>query len=232
MKRLRKADERGHFDHGWLKTSHTFSFGHYFDPEWNGFHTLRVINEDFVAPGQGFGTHGHKDMEIITIVLSGELEHKDSLGNGEVLRPGELQRMTAGSGIRHSEFNPSASSPTHLYQIWVLPEAKDLVPGYEQRPFPQKEQRDKWRLVASRDGRDGSLTIRQRADLWLTTVTAGKSVSKPAAPGTHGWLQVLSGAITVDGRSLEPGDALYWTEAEPLEVHATAESQVLLFELA
>lgn len=231
MKQVRRAEDRGYFDHGWLKTAHTFSFGHYFDPAWNGFHTLRVINEDVVAPGQGFGMHGHKDMEIVTIVLQGELEHKDSLGNGEVLRPGELQRMTAGSGIRHSEFNPSSSQPTHLYQIWLFPEEKDLTPGYEQKPFPREEQLNQWRLVASRDGRDGSLTIQQRANLWLTDLSAGQSLRKDLSTSHKGWLQILKGQFLIDGHEVQAGDALYWSEEDRLDVVTKADGQLLLFEL-
>src|SRR6516164_8590307 len=176
MIQVRKAVERGHFDHGWLNTYHTFSFADYYDPAQMGFRALRVINEDRVAPGQGFGMHGHRDMEIVTIVLEGALEHRDSLGNGEVLRPGELQRMTAGTGIRHSEFNPSAKEPVHLYQIWLLPSQNGLQPGYEQKAFPREEQRDRLRLVASPDGRDGSLFIHQDAELYLASLAEGKTV--------------------------------------------------------
>src|SRR5262245_31976479 len=169
MIRLRRAAERGHFNFGWLDTYHTFSFGEYFDPKHTQFRALRVMNEDRVAPGQGFGMHGHRDMEIVTIVLSGALEHRDSLGNGEVLRPGELQRMSAGTGIRHSEFNPSPSEPTHLYQIWLLPERQGLTPSYEQKAIPAG-QRNQLRLVASPDAADGSLTIHQDARLYLGQV--------------------------------------------------------------
>src|SRR3954468_4378211 len=164
---IRKSADRGHFDHGWLDTYHTFSFADYYDPANMGFRSLRVMNEDRVAPGGGFGMHGHRDMEIVTCVLSGALEHKDSLGHGEVLRPGEFQHRTAGRGIRHSEFNPSASEPVHLYQIWLLPERAGLTPSYEQKAFAESEKRDRWRLVASPDGGDGSLTIRQDARLYL-----------------------------------------------------------------
>src|SRR6476661_3998059 len=163
MFQVRKAEERGHFNHGWLDTAHTFAFADYYDPRHMGFRALRVINEDRVQPGQGFGTHGHRDMEIVTVVLEGALEHRDSLGNGEVLRPGELQRMTAGTGIRHSEFNPSEAEPVHLYQIWLMPERNGLTPSYEQKPIPTDGDPGRLRLVASPDGRDGSLTIRQDA---------------------------------------------------------------------
>src|SRR5437588_5913412 len=167
MIRIRKASERGHFDHGWLDTYHTFSFGDYYDPAHMGFRALRVINDDRVQPGQGFGMHGHRDMEIITYVLEGTLEHRDSLGNGEVLRPGELQHMTAGTGVRHSEFNPSETEAVHLYQIWLLPDRRSLPPGYEQTAFPAAERQGRLRVVASPDGRDGSLRIHQDATLSL-----------------------------------------------------------------
>src|SRR5437016_6639477 len=176
MLKVRHSSERGHFDHGWLNTYHTFSFADYFDPKQMGFRSLRVINEDRVAPGQGFGTHGHRDMEIVTVVLSGALEHRDSLGNGEVLRPGEVQRMTAGTGIRHSEFNPSSAEPVHLYQIWLLPERAGLTPGYEQKAFPDADKHNRWRVVASRDARDGSLTIHQDATISLAKLDAGQDL--------------------------------------------------------
>src|SRR6516164_11143998 len=174
MIQVRKAVERGHFDHGWLNTYHTFSFADYYDPAQLGFRSLRVINDDRVAPGQGFGMHGHRDMEIVTYVLDGALEHRDSMGNGSVLRPGELQRMTAGTGIRHSEFNPSDREPVHLYQIWLLPERRGLQPGYEQKAFPEAERQGTLRLVASPTGERGSLTIRQDARLYLATLLDGE----------------------------------------------------------
>src|SRR5262245_15196351 len=177
MLTIRLRNQRGHFDHGWLNTYHTFSFADYFDPAHHNFRALRVINEDRVAPGQGFGMHGHRDMEIVTIVLSGALEHRDSLGNGEVLRPGELQRMTAGTGIRHSEFNPSDKEPVHLYQIWLLPERAGLKPGYEQKPFDPVEKHNRLRLVASPDAADGSLTIHQDARLYLADLDASGKVT-------------------------------------------------------
>ena len=170
MIRLRKSAERGHFDHGWLDTRHTFSFSRYHDPRYMGFRALRVVNEDRVQPGQGFGIHGHEDMEIVTYVLSGALAHRDSLGTGSTLRPGELQRMTAGTGITHSEFNPSKTEPVHFYQIWLLPEREGLEPSYEQRAFPEEERHNRLRLVASSDGSDGSLIIRQHARLFLATL--------------------------------------------------------------
>jgi redox-sensitive bicupin YhaK (pirin superfamily) len=191
MIRVRRASERGHFDHGWLDTFHTFSFARYYDPGHMGFRSLRVINEDRVAPGRGFGTHPHEDMEIVTYVLSGALAHRDSLGTGSTIRPGELQRMTAGTGITHSEFNPSDAEPVHLYQIWLLPEREGLEPSYEQRAFPEDERRNRLRLVASPDGQDGSLSIRQDARLYLATLDGGREASHELAPGRHAWVQVL-----------------------------------------
>ena len=188
MIRVRRASERGHFDHGWLDTYHTFSFSRYYDPRQMGFRSLRVINEDRVAPGRGFGTHPHEDMEIVTYVLDGALAHRDSLGTGSTIRPGELQRMTAGTGIMHSEFNPSETEPVHLYQIWLLPEREGLEPSYEQRAFPEEERHNRLRLVASPDGRDGSLTIRQDARLYLGSLDGGREVcaradARTATPG-------------------------------------------------
>src|SRR4051794_4156390 len=206
MIRIRKAGERGHFDHGWLDTYHTFSFADYYDSAHMGFRALRVINEDRVRPGHGFGMHGHRDMEIVTCVLEGALQHRDSLGSGAVLRPGELQRITAGTGVMHSEFNPSATEPVHLYQIWLLPERKGLTPDYEQRAFDPGERDGRLRLVASRDGRDGSLTVHQDAELYLATLRPGGRVRHELRDGRHAWLQVARGGVTVNGRSLSEGD--------------------------
>jgi redox-sensitive bicupin YhaK (pirin superfamily) len=231
MMHVRKAGARGHADHGWLDTRHTFSFADYFDPAHMGFRTLRVINEDRVQPGQGFGTHGHRDMEIVTCVLSGALEHRDSLGNGSVLRAGELQRMTAGTGVRHSEFNPSATEPVHFYQIWLLPERKGLEPGYEQRRFDPQEQRGRWRLVASGQGRDGSLTIRQDADLFLSSLAAGQRVAHAFGAGRHGWLQVLRGRVEANGVALAAGDGVAVSDEARLEVAGLEEAEVMLFDL-
>src|ERR1041384_7639919 len=183
MLRIRKAHERGHANHGWLDTYHTFSFADYYDPANMGFRSLRVINEDRVAPGQGFGMHGHRDMEIVTLVLAGALEQRDNLGNGSVLRPGELQRMSAGTGIRHSEFNPSNDTPVHLYQIWLLPSAKNLTPSWEQKAFAADGKRDRFQLVASPDGRDGALTIHQDAELYLAELTPGPTLTPPLRSG-------------------------------------------------
>lgn len=232
MKQVRYGSDRGHLNHGWLDTYHTFSFGDYQDPAQMGFRALRVINEDRVAPGQGFGMHGHRDMEIVTLVLEGALEHRDSLGNGEVLTPGELQRMTAGSGIRHSEFNPSATDAVHLYQIWLLPEQRGIVPSYEQRRFSLEEQLGRWQVVASRDAREGSLVIHQDATLFLATVPEGESLSKTFAANRHGWLQVLRGRVDVGGIELAAGDGLALSDERELEVRAGDRSELLLFDLA
>lgn len=232
MLRIRRGRDRGHFNHGWLDTYHTFSFGDYFDPDQMAFRSLRVMNEDRVQPGQGFGMHGHRDMEIVTYVLSGALEHRDSLGNGSVLRPGELQRMTAGSGIRHSEFNPSASEPVHLYQIWLLPERKGLEPSYDQRPFPAAGRRGKWQLTASPDGRDGSLAIRQDAEIYLAELAPGESLDFALKSGRHAWLQTLRGDVQVNGQPLAAGDGAAISEESSLSVRADGAAEVMLFNLA
>jgi redox-sensitive bicupin YhaK (pirin superfamily) len=231
MLQIRRAGERGHFNHGWLDTYHTFSFADYYDPDSMGFRALRVINEDRVAPGQGFGTHGHRDMEIVTIVLEGALEHRDSLGNGAVLPPGELQRMSAGTGIRHSEFNPSATEPVHLYQIWLLPDRQGLTPSYEQKAFPAAEKAGRFRLVASPDARDGSLAIHQDATLYLATLEKGQEVRHDLKPGRHAWLQVLRGAVAVNDQALSAGDGVAVSDEAALRVRATAPAEVLLFDL-
>ena len=232
MIRVHKAGERGHFDHGWLDTYHTFSFADYYDPAHMGFRALRVINEDRVQPGQGFGAHGHKDMEIVTLVLEGALEHRDSLGNGSVLRPGELQRMTAGTGVRHSEFNPSEKEWVHLYQIWLLPERNGLEPSYEQLAVGEDEKHGRFRLVASPDGGDGSLTICQDARLYLASLAAGQSVSHEIEHGRAVWLQVLRGSVNALGRDSEAGDGLAVTDENAISVRAAGPSEVLLFDLA
>jgi redox-sensitive bicupin YhaK (pirin superfamily) len=232
MIRVRKASERGHFDHGWLDTYHTFSFSRYYDPRHMSFRALRVINEDRVQPGRGFGTHGHEDMEIVTYVLSGALAHKDSLGTGSAIRPGELQRMTAGTGISHSEFNPSQTEPVHLYQIWLLPEQEGLDPSYEQKAFPEEERANRLRLVASPDGSDGSLTIRQDARLFLSTLDEGHEVSKEIPSGRHAWLQVLRGSVSLNGQAMSAGDGAAVSEESALAIRAESSSEVLLFDLA
>jgi redox-sensitive bicupin YhaK (pirin superfamily) len=231
MMYVRKANERGHFDHGWLDTYHTFSFDQYYDPRHMGFRALRVMNEDRVEEGQGFGMHGHRDMEIVTYVLEGELEHKDSMGNGSILKAGELQRMTAGTGVRHSEFNPSEKQPVHLYQIWLLPDRKGLTPGYEERRFEPSETHNRLRLVASREGRDDSLKIHQDADVYLSSLDAGRQVKHPLRPGRHGWLQVLRGQVDVNGVSLNEGDGAAISEEANLDIASQDKSEILLFDL-
>jgi redox-sensitive bicupin YhaK (pirin superfamily) len=232
MLRLRRAAERGQADHGWLKTAHTFSFADYFDPAHMGFRSLRVMNEDRVAPGQGFGAHSHRDMEVLSYVLEGELEHRDSLGNGSVLRPGELQRMTAGTGVRHSEFNPSESAPVHFYQIWLLPESTGLSPGYEQRAFPEAEKDGKWRLVASRGGRDGSLTVHQDAEVFLAVLRPGQVLRHELRPGRHAWLQALRGRVEVNGQVLDTSDGAAVSDERVLTVRGVGAAEVMLFDLA
>jgi redox-sensitive bicupin YhaK (pirin superfamily) len=233
MIRVRRSDERGHFDHGWLDTYHTFSFAGYYDPAHMAFRALRVMNEDTVTPGKGFGTHGHKDMEILTYVLEGALEHRDSLGHGEILRPGEFQRMTAGTGIRHSEFNPSAGDPVHLYQIWLLPEREGLEPGYEQKAFVPAGRADRLQLVASPDGSEGSLTIRQDARVYLADLSAGHSVESRLSQGRHSWVQVLRGAAEVNGTPLSAGDGAAVSEEEALTLTAAAApAELMVFDLA
>src|SRR5438034_6253935 len=208
MIRVRKAGERGHFDHGWLDAYHTFSFGDYYDPAHLGFRSLRVINDDRVQPGQGFGMHGHRDMEIVTYVLEGALEHKDSMGNGSILRAGQLQRMTAGTGVRHSEFNPSDKEAVHLYQIWLVPERNGLTPSYEELALAEEEKRGRFRLVASPGGADGSLTIHQNARLYLASLLPGQVVARPIEPGRAAWLQVLRGSVSFLGNDLSADDGV------------------------
>src|SRR6267378_111389 len=227
-----KAKDRGHFDHGWLDTHHTFSFGDYYDPAHMGFRTLRVINDDRVQPGQGFGMHGHRDMEIVTYVLEGALEHKDSMGNGSAIRAGELQRMTAGTGVRHSEFNPSDKEWVHLYQIWLLPERTGLRPSYEELTLGEAQKRGRFRLVASPDGADGSLTIHQDARLYLASLLPGQAVAHPIEPGRAAWLQVLRGNVNLLGNDLSVGDGVAVTDENAISVQAAVPSEVLLFDLA
>jgi quercetin 2,3-dioxygenase len=232
MIRVRKAAERGHFDHGWLDTYHTFSFGDYSAPAHMGFRSLRVINDDRVQPGQGFGMHGHRDMEIVTYVLEGALQHKDSLGNGSIIRAGELQRMTAGTGVRHSEFNPSDKEAVHLYQIWLLPERKALKPSYQELALDEAQKRGRFRLVASPDGSDGSLTIHQDARLYLASLSPGEGVAHEIDRGRSAWLQVLRGSVNVLGHDLAAGDGVAVTDENAISIQATVPSEVLLFDLA
>jgi redox-sensitive bicupin YhaK (pirin superfamily) len=228
---VRKSERRGHADHGWLDTRHTFSFGDYVDPEHMGFRVLRVINEDRVAPGTGFGMHRHRDMEIISYVVSGALEHKDSMGHGAVLKPGEVQRISAGSGIAHSEFNPSNSEPVHFLQIWLLPQAPGLSPNYEQRAYPASERQGRLRLVASPDGSDGSVTIQQDARMYAALLGPGQSLAYQLANDRHAWLQVVMGTITVNKVSLQAGDGAAISGETSLTIAATAPSELLLFDL-
>lgn len=231
MIQVRKALERGHADHGWLNAYHTFSFASYRDPRHMGFRVLRVMNEDRVAPGEGFGTHPHDNMEIVTYVLEGALEHKDSMGNGEVLRPGEFQRMSAGTGITHSEFNPSHTEPVHLYQIWLYPDRRGLEPSYEQKRFPESEQRNRLRRVASPTAEDGSLTIHQDARIYLSQITTGNQVTHELADGRYAWLQVLRGSVNVNGTDLGTSDGAAVGEESTLSINATSDAEIMLFDL-
>jgi redox-sensitive bicupin YhaK (pirin superfamily) len=229
---IRPAHERGVANFGWLDSRHTFSFGRYYDPKHMGFGPLRVINEDRVRPGGGFDTHGHRDMEIISYVLDGALEHKDSIGTGSVIRPGDVQRMSAGSGIRHSEFNHSKSEPVHFLQIWLLPEQNGLPPSYEQKSFPDSEKRGRLRLVASQDGRDGSVVIRQDADLYASLLGAGEQVTHTLRSGRSAWLQVMRGAVNVNGQALRAGDGAAVSSEPVLTIAATSsDTEILLFDL-
>ena len=225
------AGERFHTDIGWLDSRHTFSFGDHYDPERAGFHALRVINDDRVAPGKGFGTHGHRDMEIISYVLEGELSHKDSMGTGSVIRPGDVQRMSAGSGVRHSEFNASAIEVVHFLQIWVIPEKAGIKPSYEQKAFPASERQGKLRLVASRDGRDGSVTIHQDAALYLGLLEKGERTTYEPGPGRHAWVHVARGEIELNGKRLGEGDGAAVTDEKRLELAGKSSAEVLVFDL-
>ncbi len=231
MIRVRKAGDRGHADHGWLDTWHTFSFADYLDPEHVHFRTLRVLNEDRVAPGTGFPMHPHRDMEIVTVILSGALQHRDSMGTSSVIRPGEVQRMSAGTGVVHSEFNPSDEEPVHLLQIWILPGEKGLTPSYEQKAFPAGERRARWRLVASPDGAEGSVTVRQDVKLYTTLLEPGESVSHDLAAGRHAWLQVARGAVALNGESLRAGDGAGVSGEPRLELRADEAAELYLFDL-
>ena len=227
---LRKSEDRGHANHGWLDSYHTFSFADYYDPQWMGYRSLRVINDDLVMPGMGFGTHPHRDMEIISYVLSGAIEHKDSMGNGRVIRAGELQYMSAGSGVRHSEFNPSKDEAVHLLQIWIQPDAKGVKPRYAEKNYSAAPT-GKFNLVASKSGRDGSIAIHQDADLSFAKLDAGQKVSQPLAKGRHAWIHVAEGEVELNGVKLSGGDAIGMSEENVLNISATKASQVLLFDL-
>jgi quercetin 2,3-dioxygenase len=229
---LRRAADRGHADHGWLNSFHTFSFADYHDPRHMGFRALRVINDDTVAPGRGFGSHPHRDMEIISYVLEGELGHRDSMGNGSVILPGEVQRMSAGTGVVHSEQNPSQTKPVHFLQIWIVPDRRGHEPGYEQRAFPPAERAGKLRLVASPDGADGSVTIHQDARLYTTTLAEGDRVEHLVAPGRHAWIHVARGAATVGEHALGAGDGAHTSDAGAVSlVGGAGGGEVLVFDL-
>jgi len=229
---LRPSNKRGHANHGWLDSYHTFSFANYYDPNHMGFRALRVINEDRVQPGRGFGTHGHRDMEIITYVLEGAVEHKDSLGNGAIVTPGEVQRMSAGTGIMHSEFNPSQTEPVHFLQIWILPDQQGLQPSYEQRAFELEQRQGKLRLIAAKDGRDGAVTIHQDVDLYSAVLQPGDRVSHQLQPNRYGWLQVAQGAASLNGYALKAGDGVAVSQAESLNINTDSGAEILLFDLA
>jgi redox-sensitive bicupin YhaK (pirin superfamily) len=231
MVKIRKAKERGHANHGWLDTYHTFSFADYWDPRHMGWGPLRVINEDRVAGGTGFPTHPHRDMEIITYVLEGALEHRDSLGTGSVIRPGEVQRMSAGTGVRHSEYNASKTEPVHLLQIWIEPSRAGIAPGYEQKTFPESERRGKLRLIAAADGRDGAVTIHQDAAVYATTLARGERVEHAVAAGRLGWLQIARGALLLNGERLDQGDGAALENERRVTLEALEPAEALLFDL-
>lgn len=229
---IRHARERGHFDHGWLNTYHTFSFDQYYDPRFMGFRQLRVINEDFVAAGRGFPMHGHRDMEIITYLLEGALQHEDSMGNGSIIRPGDVQRMTAGTGVRHSEKNASRGESVHLLQIWILPDTVGLEPGYEQKAFGEDERRGQLRLIASNDGRSGSVTVHQDVSLFASILGEGESVRYDMDQTRYGWIQVARGVISVNGQRAGQGDGAIAMGESSLEIAAEVPAELLLFDLA
>ena len=230
MMRIRPAAERGHFDHGWLNTYHSFSFADYYDPQHMGYRSLRVINEDKVAPDRGFGKHPHADMEILTYVLEGELGHQDSMGNGSVIRPGDVQRMSAGTGVTHSEMNPNKKDAVHFYQIWILPKQKGLKPSYEQKAFPDRAGR--LRVVASPDGRDGSITVHQDMTLEAALLKAGDKVEHPLAANRYAWVQVAKGSVTIDGKTLAAGDGAALKGEGTFAITAASNAEVLVFDLA
>ena len=228
---MRQAADRGHADHGWLDTRHTFSFASYYDPRFVGFRALRVINEDRVAPGQGFPTHAHRDMEIISYVLEGGLEHRDSLGTGSVIRPGDVQRMSAGTGVRHSELNASTSEPVHFLQIWIEPATTGIAPGYEQKAFSDEDKRGRLRLVASPDGADGSVTIHQDVRVYATRLAPGLEVVHRLAPGRHAWVQVARGALSLGGQRLGEGDGAAVSDESTLKLVGGKDAEALVFDL-
>ncbi|MEO9150286.1 MAG: pirin family protein [Burkholderiaceae bacterium] len=227
----RRAEDRGRADFGWLDSRHTFSFGHYHDLQHMGFGPLRVINEDRVHPGRGFDTHAHNDMEILSYVIDGELAHKDSIGTGSVIRPGDLQRMTAGTGVRHSEFNASQTAPVHFLQIWILPERRGLAPGYEQKSFSHEDKAGALRLIGSRDGRDGSVTIHQDVSLYATVLTEGQRVIHELADDRKAWIQIVRGEVRVGDMQLKAGDGAALTGAASISIEGASDAEVLLFDM-
>ena len=229
---VRQANDRGRANFGWLNSRHTFSFGHYYDPQFMGFGPVRVINEDRVQPGRGFDTHGHSNLEIISYVIDGALEHKDSMGTGSVIRPGDVQRMSAGTGVRHSEFNASDTELVHFLQIWILPEKDGLQPSYEQKTFSDDEKRGQLRLVGSADGRDGSITIHQDVDLYASLLEAGETVSHTIAEGRKGWVQVAKGSAALNGAPLAAGDGVAVDGAATITLSDASGAEVLLFDMS
>lgn len=229
---IRKSEERGHFDLGWLDTYHTFSFDQYKDPAHMHFRSLRVINEDRVAPGQGFPTHSHRDMEIITYILTGALEHRDSMGNGSVIRPGDVQRMTAGTGVSHSEFNPSETEGLHLLQIWILPKAHGLTPGYEEKHFAEEERRGRLRVIASNDGREGSVSINQDARVYASLLEGGQIITHALQPSRYAWIQLARGTLRLNDLELKQGDGAAVSKESDLTIEAHDQAELLLFDLA
>ena len=232
MMTIRPAEERGHADHGWLDSYHTFSFANYYDPQQMGFRSLRVINEDRVEGGQGFGAHPHRDMEILSYVIDGALSHRDSMGTGSVIRPGDVQRMSAGSGVTHSEFNASKSELVHFLQIWLLPRERGIKPGYEQKTFDKDEKQGRLRLVASPDGRDGSVTIHSEAALYAGLFEEGQASELSLAPGRHAWIHVVRGSVRVNGQTLKAGDGAALSEEATVRVEGVSQGEVLVFDLA
>ncbi|HEY6560162.1 MAG TPA: pirin family protein [Polyangiaceae bacterium] len=232
MMTIRRATERGHAEHGWLDSYHSFSFADYHDPKHMGFRGLRVINEDWIAPGKGFGRHPHRDMEIISYVVEGALEHQDSMGNGSVMRPGDVQRMSAGTGVTHSEFNGSKSEPVHLLQIWLVPAARGIEPSYEQKHFSEQEKRGLLRLVASPKGDDGSVTIHTDARLYAGTFASGERAQHELGPGRHSWVQVVRGRVNVNGKELSAGDGAALSDVGAVAFEGVDDAEVLLFDLA
>ena len=229
---IRRSDDRGRAKLSWLDSRHTFSFADYHDPRYMGYGPLRVINEDRVQPGKGFGTHAHSDMEIISYVLEGELAHRDSMGNGSVIRRGDVQRMSAGTGVQHSEFNHSQAKPVHFFQIWLLPDRRGLAPGYEEKHFDDDTRRGRLKLVASRDGRDGSVVVHQNADLYTALLAAGDEVSLATERTRKGWVQVASGAVTVNGEELAAGDGAAIAYEDNIAIRASSATELLLFDMA